>query len=46
MENQRDRRSGTIAGAFAIWYKQAIIGFLVLNPILLMTVGPFMLAGS
>jgi len=28
-------------GPSPIWYKQAIIGFLVLNPILLMTVGPF-----
>ncbi len=27
-------------GNSPVWYKQAIIGFLILNPILLMTVGP------
>lgn len=28
-------------GPSPVWYKQAIIGFLVLNPILLFTLGPF-----
>ena len=28
-------------GQSPIWYKQAIVGFLILNPILMFTVGPF-----
>jgi len=29
-------------GPSPVWYKQAIIGFLILNPILLFTIGPFL----
>lgn len=40
-ESTRQALWQNFLGNSPIWYKQAIIGFLVLNPILLITVGPF-----
>lgn len=31
----------TFLGSAPVWYKQVILGFLILNPILLFTAGPF-----
>lgn len=33
--------AGNFLGNSPLWYKKTIIGFLILNPILLLTVGPF-----
>lgn len=33
--------AGNFLGNAPLWYKKTIIGFLILNPILLLTVGPF-----
>lgn len=40
-ESARQALWHNFLGNSPIWYKQAIIGFLLLNPILLITVGPF-----
>lgn len=40
-ESARQALWHNFLGNSPIWYKQAIIGFLLLNPILLFTVGPF-----